>query len=839
MKTFLTPNWLVLILALACPLACAPEQKAPLPLNRVTEKVEQPPCAEEISPADVLTQHDNCQRTGANLHETALTPEKVHSAEFGRLFDWQVEGQIYAQPLYVSHVTLNRESVNLVIVATMENNVYAFRTPAADSDIRPSDSPEWMVSNKVLGLPLPKDYMFMDWGFITGYNIEPKIGITSTPVIDRKRGLLFLTVKSGICDPLPCHQISYKLFAIDIASGAVRDKVEIAGPASVQPAFDAHNQLQRAALLEANDRIYIAFGSHQDQQPYEGWLFAYDAGNLHQPPHVFCSSCGIPIPADKQCKQQSHCDGGIWQAGAGPALDEDGNVYLATGNGAYEPTVHNLGSSFIKLDKDLNVIGSWTPVNFACLNRTDSDLGSAGPLVLSRPDVSPVLIAGGKEGLLYAISAEALGGTQVGLGKRPGTFKPCTDPGDYTPDPSGPGYVSIQAAPQWAPNILIDAIAYFDPAILAMGFHHIHGAPVFWNVRGKDRNHSLIYLSAERDFLRAFEYPQDFERPPSPTHEPQDSFQSNCTNSPTNMPGMPGGFLTISANASNPDSGIVWASMPRPGKNALVQVVSGVLRAYRAYTEPGTNKPGPLPLTELWNSDYGTDIPKKCSDAEPVNNNQVGNFAKYTPPTVANGKVYAATFSNSLVVYGIRTPRSMAEINGFNARLTLGPLPKTVQPGTHIPVSVVATNTGTTLWRAETRLASWLNTATPSSETTALIPEKAVGRGRSYPFHFTITAPAEEGEYYYSWGLVGPSGNRFGPSTPEWTLSVVREHCEPVRQRAERLVSELKREGLNPGEVPDPSKSNLVKNATAQIMSIERDAKKYGCRLPPVEMSKT
>src|SRR3954449_10146566 len=93
---------------------------------------------------------------------------------------------------------------------------------------------------------------------------------------------------------------------------------------------------------------------------------------------------------------------------------------------------------------------------------------------------------------------------------------------------------------------------------------------------------------------------------------------------------MPGGFLCVSANGMTPGSGIVWASHPFSG-NAQGQVRPGILHAYDAQNV----------ANELWNSEMVS-----ARDS-------VGNFAKYVPPTVANGKVYLATFSNRLNVYGL------------------------------------------------------------------------------------------------------------------------------------------------------------------------------------------
>ena len=91
----------------------------------------------------------------------------------------------------------------------------------------------------------------------------------------------------------------------------------------------------------------------------------------------------------------------------------------------------------------------------------------------------------------------------------------------------------------------------------------------------------------------------------------------------------PGGILTLSANGSKPGSGIIWAN--HPINNANEQTAEGILRAYDAEDVS----------RELWHSEINRE------------RDHLGSFAKFTPATVVNGKVYVATFSNDLNVYGL------------------------------------------------------------------------------------------------------------------------------------------------------------------------------------------
>src|SRR3954470_8879349 len=179
--------------------------------------------------ADVLTHHNNPARTGAVLDEAQLSPDTLRSQGFGRLFSLLVEGQIYAQPLVVTGLDIpGKGPRNVVYIATMRNNVYAYDADSGDQ------TPLWKTS---LGLPMPYDRIPKDAGAILGqYNIRPFIGITSTPVIDRARGLMYVVAKiaepqcPGLGDTSPACPVIYRIHALDIATGAVVRQAEIQIP---------------------------------------------------------------------------------------------------------------------------------------------------------------------------------------------------------------------------------------------------------------------------------------------------------------------------------------------------------------------------------------------------------------------------------------------------------------------------------------------------------------------------------------------------------------------------------------------------------------------------------
>jgi len=341
--------------------------------------------------------NDNA-RTGQNRQELLLTPATVNPAKFGKVFSFRVDGEVYAQPLYVPNVQVPGQGArNVVYVATEHDTVYAF-----DADGR-TTSPLWAKSLIPAGgttVPLPSpDLVCPDI-------IHPEIGITGTPAIDPQTNTLYVVGATK-----ENSNFVQRLHALDIATGAEK----FGGPKAIQASvrgigaggdgqgnipFDSLRQNQRAALLLSGGRVYIAWASFCDTDPYHGWLLGYAAANLQQVAVFNATPNGT--------------EGAIWQSGAGPSADSNGNIYVITGNGTFDRDTGGVdfGDSFLKLNANLTTVHDFfTPFNQALLSEADLDVGSGGALLLpDQPGAHPhLIVGGGKEGKLYLVDRDNMG----------------------------------------------------------------------------------------------------------------------------------------------------------------------------------------------------------------------------------------------------------------------------------------------------------------------------------------------------------------------------------------------------------------------------------------------
>ena len=538
---------------------------------------------------NVLTQHSDSRRTGANLQETMLTVASVKQ-RFGKLWTLFADGQIVAQPLYVSGLNVNgKGTFNALIVSTMHNTIYAY-----DADKKPTmpQSQDALIWAQWLGDPQPESFGFDSWN--TNF---PEYGIVSTPVIDDAHATMYV---------VSWHKNNggeFRLHAIDLTKAPFpgpgqppidyREKIKpvtvikasMPKPGGGQIKLDTTQQKQRAALLLNGGVLYLGFASNREtDKTMHGWLLAYDAATLRQ------KAVWNATPGGD--------NGGIWQAGSGPAADASGNVYLMTGNGLFDADHGgpNYGDSFVKLRLEgatLAVKDYFTPCNQSLLDRVcgeagrcDLDLGSAGPLLVPGATAgSDLLIGGGKDGNIYVVDTANMGHFNGPAGQ---VAMNCPNPN------------AVQAI--MGPNSQQGGQGVVG---------NIHGSHLFW--QGPDVGR--VFVWGEEDTLRSFEFRNGkLTLPPTTSlyHAP---------------PGMPGGMLSISANGNQAGTGIVWALLPYSGDANQERGVQAQLLAFDA-------------------QNITNEIFQSSPPDNPSGPNSVGLFAKFVAPTVANGKVFVATYGD-------------------------------------------------------------------------------------------------------------------------------------------------------------------------------------------------
>jgi hypothetical protein len=340
----------------------------------------------------VYTYHNDLARTGQNLQEYALTPSVLSGGGFGKRWSCAIDGEAYAQPLYVANLAIAGGTHNVLIVATQHDSVYAF-----DAD-DPGCTTYWQATflgPGVTSVPVGDTPGCTD--------ILGEYGITGTPVIDPASQIVYLVAKTK-------ESGSYfqRLHALNLATGqeqslpvTIQASTPISGGGS--STFSPLLENQRPGLVLTNGSVYISWASHCDGGTYHGWVMRYDAATLAQTA-VFNST-------------PNGNSGGIWMSGAAPAVDSSGSIFLSTGNGTFDwvgdivpplAPADDFGESFVRLDPNsLTVQDFYTPSQNVTWSANDLDIASAGVTVLpdgAGPTGHPnVLIGADKQGHLWMI----------------------------------------------------------------------------------------------------------------------------------------------------------------------------------------------------------------------------------------------------------------------------------------------------------------------------------------------------------------------------------------------------------------------------------------------------
>jgi len=512
---------------------------------------------------DVLTWHNNLARTGLNSREWTLTPGNVNVADFGKLWVANLDGQIYAQPLVVSGLNFPGWDIyNALYVATEHDSVYAIDANTG-----------FFLWRRSLLAPgeTPADTDECD-------SITPEVGITGTPVIDRRtgpNGTIYVVTMSRD----GAGNYFQRLHALDLTTGAE----EFGGPVEIvatypgtganssngNVVFNPAQYLERAGLTVSNGVVYTAWTSHGDCPPYTSWVIGYDKHTLAQVRVLNLTHNGR--------------QGAIWQSGGAPAVDSRGFLYAMLGNGTFDTTLDangfpsqgNYGNCFVKLSPTdhLHVADYWTMFNTVDQTNSDTDLGSGGPMLLpamrdSNGAIRHLVVGSGKDAHIYIADCDNMG--------------------------------------KFNPNSNLNL--YQDSLGLA-GFNFT--TPAFFNGR--------LYFGSVRDVLRAFTFTNA-------------RMNSGAVSRSANTFRYPGTSPSISANGTA--HGILWAAENED---------PAVLHAYDASDLS----------RELYNSNQA-----------PNSRDHFGSNAKFSVPTVANGKVYVATTGGTVGAFGLFNPPRLTNLSG-------------------------------------------------------------------------------------------------------------------------------------------------------------------------------
>ncbi|MFZ3330301.1 MAG: hypothetical protein WA197_06695 [Candidatus Acidiferrales bacterium] len=359
----------------------------------------------------VLTYHNNLARDGANSQEYSLTTSSVNTSTFGKLFSCTVDGAVYAQPLWVANLTINSVKRNVVFVATQHDSLFAF-----DADANPCVQ-LWEVSlidsnhgGSAAETTVPSGVP----GYLVGSgygDITPEIGVTGTPVIDPTTNTLYVVSKSVNLSGPTFYQ---RLHAIDITTG----NEKFSGPANITSSitfrgtgdgsstvsFNPRQQNQRAGLALVNGVLYVAWASHEDTPPYYGWVAGFNPSTLA------ITNVSNVSPNVRY--------GGIWMGGGAPSADGNNHIYLITGNATFDATNgsapnNDYGDSFLQLSGSLAITSYFTPSDEVTDAADDYDFGSGGAAVvlnLTSGTLKHLVIGGGKDGSLYLLNGDNMGG---------------------------------------------------------------------------------------------------------------------------------------------------------------------------------------------------------------------------------------------------------------------------------------------------------------------------------------------------------------------------------------------------------------------------------------------
>jgi hypothetical protein len=594
-------------------------------------------------------------RTGQNLQEGMIT-NNITKNTFGQYCYYNLDGQVFGQPLVVTNVTMQADNTNhhvVVYVVTMNGSVYAFDgTPSA-----PSGAPGTCMNGQTAG-PIAQINLLSrlssgttaascaNLGAGNCLTIAPNVGILGTPVISANTnnnpttGTLYVVLESQVTNG-GSMTFSHTLFALDITSLGPTVSLPISVPSTcpignIAPFSQIH--IQRPALLLGGDGyLYVAFSMMDgNTNPYpNGMMLAYNTVNLTSTTTPLCLAMSQGI---------HFADGaGIWGGSGGPSYGTDRAggtdfyTYFNTANGVFDLNNQggsNAGDTFVKMSNSgsaLSIADYFTPgdqywrsnkfsVHAGCSADGDVDLGSGNPMLV--PDVedashSYLAVFGDKEGGIWFVDRGSPG--------KGGTTATCT----------GSPNTNLQTYP-------INGSSY----ALKTG-PLIHTNPAFWETDG-GTNYLFLGSSSVFSLAGAGELMRyqicNTGLPISASSNPPCSTQGVAAYENGAAVVFPWGTTpSISAASRSEIDAIVWAIW-----------ADGSVVPTLGFVPPGPSASSPGKLYAFDAASSTSNMPKLYSSEDCViggnNVDRINPATKYSVPTVADGHVYLGTQGPLLTV---------------------------------------------------------------------------------------------------------------------------------------------------------------------------------------------
>ncbi len=590
--------------------------------------------------------YDN-YRTNFDPNEIILTHQNVQAATFGKITEFPTDAYVYAQPLYVTNVLVpgSAQPLNMIYVSTEGDSVYAYDASGPQVQGQ-APSPIWVdhftqtLTAYGTWQPNPHSQALTGMGpsgqgastaDVQCPDIAPypgsTIGINSTPVIDPTTDTLYVvTVTKDTTVNLPQNpteaelNLKYRLMlhALDIKTGTEK----FGGPVQIQlpQGLDALHSTQHEGLAletdaNGNAQVIIPFSSSCDEGPYSGLLLVYSVQNNKL------------VQTGSHETTQTGGQAGIWALGGAPAIGPNGNIYVSTGNGAFDGQL-NFGCSILKFalsGGDLQQTSFFTPFDQINMNtiQIDLDVGSGGVMVIpDQPGITHLLVAGGKSGQVYLLNRDRLG-----------------------------GYNALASHFQ---NIVqsfnLNGQPYAQNGIFNNGNDGIYSSPAYYNGR--------IYYAPVGDHIRSYQLTNGQVVPPSYTPTTANILQpadrSNW------LFGWPGGTPTISANTkpgAYPNAILWFVDTNREfAPSGQDEAILYAFDANHMYYDPNyVDKSGYHDNGFLFSSD------KTAGDCTANPSDQANGATKHVSPVVFNGNVYFGT-KTGVDMYGLCDPNN----NGGN-----------------------------------------------------------------------------------------------------------------------------------------------------------------------------